>query len=147
MFYFFFFFSSRRRHTRFDCDWSSDVCSSDLARHMTERTGATLALENKLRQALEREEFVLYYQPTVDTVTRRIDGVAALIRWQSPELGLVPPLDFIPLLEETGLIMEVGAWALRRAVLVHRDWKVRGLPAPRIAVNFSPIQLRKRDFV
>ena len=117
------------------------------APHMTERTAAKLALENKLRQALEREEFVLHYQPKVDTGTRRIDGVEALIRWQSPEMGLVPPLDFIPLLEETGLILEVGAWALRRAVLVHRDWKVRGLPAPRIAVNVSPIQLRKRDFV
>src|SRR6267142_2014802 len=117
------------------------------APHMTERTAAKLALENKLRQALEREEFVLHYQPKVDTDTRRIDGVEALIRWQSPEMGLVPPLDFIPLLEETGLILEVGAWALRRAALVHRDWKVRGLPAPRIAVNVSPIQLRTRDFV
>src|SRR5882724_6423461 len=114
---------------------------------MTERIGEKLALENKLRQALEKEQFVLHYQPQVDTVTRRIESVEALIRWQSPELGLVPPLQFIPLLEETGLILEVGAWALRRAVLVHRDWKVRGLPAPRIAVNVSPIQLRKRDFV
>ena len=114
---------------------------------MTERIGEKLALENKLRQAVEREQFVLHYQPQVDTVTRRIEGVEALIRWQSPELGLVPPLQFIPLLEETGLILEVGAWALRRAVLDHRTWTERGLPAPRIAVNVSPIQLRKRDFV
>jgi len=114
---------------------------------MTERIGEKLALENKLRQALEKEEFVLHYQPIVDTSTRRIESVEALIRWQSPELGLVPPIQFIPLLEETGLILEVGAWALRRAVLDHRNWKDRGLSAPRISVNVSPIQLRKRDFV
>jgi len=114
---------------------------------MTERIGEKLALENKLRQALEKEEFVLHYQPMVDTGTRSIETVEALIRWQSPEMGLVPPMQFIPLLEETGLILEVGAWAMRRAVLDHRNWKDRGLPAPRISVNVSPIQLRKRDFV
>ena len=114
---------------------------------MTERIGEKLALENKLRQALEKEEFVLHYQPKVDTATRRIDSVEALIRWQSPELGLVPPMQFIPLLEETGLILEVGAWALRRAVLDHHTWTEQDGPAPRIAVNVSPIQLRKRDFV
>src|SRR5437016_13121573 len=114
---------------------------------MTERIGEKLALENKLRQALEKEEFVLHYQPKVDTATRRIDSVEALIRWQSPELGLVPPMQFIPLLEETGLILEVGAWALRRAVVDHRTWTERGLPAPRISVNVSSVQLRQRDFV
>jgi PAS domain S-box-containing protein/diguanylate cyclase (GGDEF)-like protein len=114
---------------------------------MTERIGEKLALENKLRQALEKEEFVLHYQPKVDTATRRIESVEALIRWQSPELGLVPPMQFIPLLEETGLILEVGAWALRRAVLDHRKWKERGLAAPRISVNVSAVQLRRRDFV
>jgi diguanylate cyclase (GGDEF)-like protein/PAS domain S-box-containing protein len=114
---------------------------------MTERIGEKLALENKLRQALEKEEFVLHYQPKVDTATRRIDSVEALIRWQSPELGLVPPLEFIHLLEETGLILEVGAWALRRAVVDHHTWTERGLPAPRISVNVSAVQLRQRDFV
>jgi PAS domain S-box-containing protein/diguanylate cyclase (GGDEF)-like protein len=114
---------------------------------MTERIGEKLALENKLRQALEKEEFVLHYQPKVDTATRRIDSVEALIRWQSPELGLVPPMQFIPLLEETGLILEVGAWALRRAVVDHRTWTEQGLPAPRISVNVSAVQLRQRDFV
>jgi EAL domain-containing protein (putative c-di-GMP-specific phosphodiesterase class I) len=114
---------------------------------MTERIGEKLALENKLRQALEKEEFVLHYQPKVDTETRRILGVEALIRWQSDELGLVPPMQFIPLLEETGLILEVGAWALNRAVLDHRKWVDLGVAAPRIAVNVSPIQLRQREFV
>src|SRR6266850_1330059 len=114
---------------------------------MTERIGENLALENKLRQALEKEEFVLHYQPKVDLQNRGIVGVEALIRWQSPELGLVPPMQFIPLLEETGLILEVGAWALRRAVVDHRTWTERGLPAPRISVNVSAVQLRQRDFV
>ena len=114
---------------------------------MTERIGEKLALENKLRQALEKEEFVLHYQPKVDTATRRIDSVEALIRWQSPELGLVPPMQFIPLLEETGLILEVGAWALGRAVVDHRTWTEQGLPAPRVSVNVSAVQLRQRDFV
>src|SRR2546422_6647568 len=114
---------------------------------MTERIGEKLALENKRRHALEKEEFVLYYQPKVDTGTRRIDSVEALIRWQSPELGLVPPMQFIPLLEETGLILEVGAWALGRAVVDHRTWTEQDLPAPRVSVNVSAVQLRQRDFV
>ncbi len=111
------------------------------------RVAEKLSLENKLRQAVEKEEFVLHYQPKVDLEKRAIIGVEALIRWQSPELGLVPPLRFIPLLEETGMILEVGIWALRRAVLDHRHWMEMGLAAPRIAVNVSTIQLRQRDFI
>jgi diguanylate cyclase (GGDEF)-like protein/PAS domain S-box-containing protein len=114
---------------------------------MTDAVAQNFSLENKLRQALENEEFVLYYQPKVDLETRRVAGVEALIRWQSPELGLVPPVRFIPLMEETGLILEAGDWALRQAVNAHRRWVERGLPAPRIAVNVSAIQLRQRDFV
>jgi diguanylate cyclase (GGDEF)-like protein/PAS domain S-box-containing protein len=114
---------------------------------MTARVADKLALENALRHALEGEEFVLHYQPKVDTRTRAIVGLEALIRWQSPERGLVPPLQFIPLLEETGLILPVGAWALRRAAADHRAWVESGLPAPRVAVNVSPIQLQQSDFV
>ncbi len=114
---------------------------------MTEAVAQNFSLENKLRQALEREEFVLHYQPKVDLETRRIVGVEALIRWQSPGQGLVPPMQFIPLMEQTGLILEVGAWALKQAVNDHRKWVDQGLPAPRIAVNVSAIQLRQRDFV
>jgi diguanylate cyclase (GGDEF)-like protein len=114
---------------------------------MTERVAAHLTLENKLRHALENNEFVLHYQPKVDVGTRRILGVEALMRWQSPDLGLVPPIRFIPILEETGMILEVGAWALRRAVLDHNQWLEQGLMAPRVAVNVSAIQMRKRDFV
>jgi diguanylate cyclase (GGDEF)-like protein/PAS domain S-box-containing protein len=117
------------------------------APQMTERVAETLALENKLRQALEKNEFVLHYQPKVDLRGRAIVGVEALIRWQSPELGLVPPAKFISLLEETGLILEVGSWALTRAALDHRAWTEMGIKPPRVAVNVSPIQLRQRDFV
>jgi diguanylate cyclase (GGDEF)-like protein len=114
---------------------------------MSARIADKLALENKLRRALERDEFVLHYQPKVELEGRRVVGLEALIRWQSPELGLVPPLRFIPLLEETGLILEVGSWALRRAALEHRHWLEGGLRPPKIAVNVSAIQLRQRDFV
>ena len=116
-------------------------------RAMNERVAETMALENKLRRAFENDEFVLHYQPKVDLETRSIVGVEALIRWQSPELGLVPPMKFIPLMDETGLILPVGAWALRRASLGHRSWVDQGLKAPRVAVNVSPIQLRQREFV
>jgi EAL domain-containing protein (putative c-di-GMP-specific phosphodiesterase class I) len=74
-------------------------------------------------------------------------GLEALLRWNSPELGLVPPMRFIPLLEETGMILEVGRWALRRAVLDQQLWASEGLQSPRIAVNVSSIQLRHRSFV
>ena len=116
-------------------------------RELTAGVAEELALENELRQALEREQFVLYYQPKLDAESRRIVGAEALIRWQSPERGLVPPLKFIPLLEETGLILAVGTWALKRAALDHRRWADLGWAAVRVAVNVSPIQLRRRDFV
>ncbi len=114
---------------------------------MTQLIADRIALESRLRQAIEREEFVLYYQPKVDVESRQIQGVEALIRWQSPDLGLVPPLKFISVLEETGMIHEVGAWVLRRAVLDHRHWLGQKLMAPRVAVNVSAIQLRQADFV
>ena len=102
---------------------------------MTERAGEKLALENKLRRALENQEFVLYYQPKVRLDTRRIEGVEALIRWQSPERGLVFPGEFIPLMEEIGMIVEAGNWALRQAVLDRSRWLEQKLNAPRIAVK------------
>jgi len=117
------------------------------AAEMTRHTAERLTFENRLRQALERDEFVLHYQPKVDIETRRIVGVEALIRWQNPELGLVPPSQFIPLMEETGIILEAGDWALRRAVLDHKRWLALGLSAPRVAVNVSAVQLRRKDYV
>ncbi|TAK50486.1 MAG: PAS domain S-box protein [Betaproteobacteria bacterium] len=116
-------------------------------RKLTERVAEQLTLENRLRQALERDEFVLHYQPKVDLDTRRIAGVEALMRWQSPERGLVLPGQFIALMESTGLIQEAGRWALAKAIQDHSRWVALGLPAPFVAVNVSPIQLRRRDFV
>jgi diguanylate cyclase (GGDEF)-like protein/PAS domain S-box-containing protein len=114
---------------------------------MSERVSEKLALESKLRRALEQEQFVLHYQPKVNLETRQITGAEALIRWQDPETGLVPPIQFIPLLEQTGLILPVGSWAIKRAALDQRMLLAEGLKAPRIAVNVSAIQLRHRKFV
>jgi PAS domain S-box-containing protein/diguanylate cyclase (GGDEF)-like protein len=111
------------------------------------RSAEKRSLETKLRQALEQEEFILHYQPKLELQTRQIVGVEALLRWQSPDLGLIPPAKFIPLLEETGLIIEVGAWVMSRAVLDHRRWVERGIASPRVAVNVSPLQMHKHDFV
>jgi diguanylate cyclase (GGDEF)-like protein/PAS domain S-box-containing protein len=114
---------------------------------MGERVSEHMALESQLRRALGKNEFVLHYQPKVEVDTRNVVGVEALIRWQHPELGLVPPTRFIPILEETGLILDVGSWVLKRASLDRKDWLERGLEAPRVAVNVSLMQLRQRNFV
>jgi diguanylate cyclase (GGDEF)-like protein len=114
---------------------------------MTEAAADKLALENQLRQALRGGEFVLHYQPKLDLRSGRLTGAEALIRWQDPRVGLVPPGKFIPILEETGLIHEVGHWALRQAVGDYLRWIGLGLPAVRIAVNVSPLQLRKPEFI
>jgi EAL domain-containing protein (putative c-di-GMP-specific phosphodiesterase class I) len=106
-----------------------------------------LTLETRLRKAVEERQFVLHYQPKIEIASGRISGLEALIRWQDPQSGLVPPAQFIPLLEETGLILEVGKWALERALADHRAWAARGCAPPRVAVNVSAIQLRRRDFV
>ena len=114
---------------------------------MSERSAEKLSLENELRRALERREFVLHYQPVVSLSPWQIKSVEALIRWNHPQRGLVPPMQFIPLMEETGLILEVGEWALAQATTDYLAWRSAGLQAPRIAVNVSPIQFRKKDFV
>jgi diguanylate cyclase len=114
---------------------------------MNSRVAETLLLENKLREAIKRDQFVLHYQPKVDGTSRRVSGLEALIRWQDPETGLVPPGKFIPILEETGMILEVGQWAIRKALEDSRRWRTKDGGAPRIAVNVSPIQLRQRNFV
>ncbi|MBT9612570.1 MAG: EAL domain-containing protein [Burkholderiales bacterium] len=111
------------------------------------RVAETLKLENKLRRALEQEQLVLHYQPKIELKSGQISGLEALIRWNDPETGLVPPLKFIPLLEETGMILDAGRWALAKAVSDSRTWQANGLQSPRIAVNVSPIQLRQKDFV
>lgn len=110
------------------------------------RVAEQFVMENKLRQALERDEFVLFYQPKIDAVTGELAGAEALIRWNDPEAGLVPPVKFIPLLEETGLILEAGAWAIREAARTAQRFARRGSRL-RVAVNISAIQLREAGFV
>ncbi len=114
---------------------------------MSKAAAEKLSLENQLRQALDNEEFVLHYQPKVSLATGRITSVEALIRWNNPRTGLVPPGQFIPILEETGLIYGVGRWALRKAIADYLRWRAAGLAEVRIAVNVSPLQLRNRSFI
>ena len=114
---------------------------------MTESVASRLTLENQLRQALDKGEFVLHYQPTVNLASGKLTSTEALIRWNDPRTGLVPPDRFIPILEETGLIYEVGRWALRQAIEDYLRWRSAGLAAVRIAVNVSPLQLRNRGFI
>ena len=116
-------------------------------RGLSEGIAERRSLETKLHHALEHEEFVLHYQPKVDLKTRRITGIEALLRWQSPDGGLVLPMKFIPLLEEMGMIAQVGLWVLRQACADRSLWLERGLNAPRVAVNVSTVQLRRDDFI
>jgi diguanylate cyclase (GGDEF)-like protein len=108
---------------------------------------ARLALEHKLRLALDRKQYELHYQPKVNIRTRRIEGVEALLRWRDPDAGLVSPAAFLPLLESTGLIVDVGEWIFRQAAEDCQHWQRLGLPQIRIAVNISPVQLLRADFV
>ncbi len=117
------------------------------APHMNEKAAEKLSLESRLQGALQREEFVLHYQPKIDLKSGAVAGVEALLRWRSPDLGLVQPLQFIPILEESGLILDVGQWVVRQAAADFREWRAAGVGAPRIAVNVSAVQLRRADFV
>lgn len=106
-----------------------------------------LTMETDLRNAVNNNEFVLYYQPKVVTSTNEIVGVEALIRWQHPEKGLIPPNAFIPLLENTGLIDQVGEWVLRTACRQNKQWQNAGYPPVKMAVNISARQFRSENIV
>ncbi|GFE58654.1 EAL domain-containing protein [Geobacter sp. AOG1] len=117
---------------------------------MNAQTSKRLAMETNLRKAMERQEFFLNYQPKVNVKTGRVVSFEALIRWRNPELGLVEPKQFIPLAEETGLIVQLGEWVLRTACAQNRAWQDANYPSMRVAVNFSPRQfqiLRLADMV
>jgi diguanylate cyclase (GGDEF)-like protein/PAS domain S-box-containing protein len=114
---------------------------------MNVRTLERLALESSLRHALERKELLLHYQPRVDLNTGQIICVEALLRWQYPDLGLIPPNQFIHLAEETGLIIPIGEWVLHTACKQNKLWQAMGLLPIRVAVNLSPRQFEEKNFV
>ena len=116
-----------------------DPVMNDAARHR-------FTLEAKLRGALERNEFSLHYQPQFDVSSGVVAGMEALLRWTHDELGVVPPKDFIPVAEETGLIIQIGEWVLRTACRQAKEWVDEGLPVVRIAVNVSGQQFVLKDF-
>jgi EAL domain-containing protein (putative c-di-GMP-specific phosphodiesterase class I) len=114
---------------------------------MNEQALEHMRLEGDLRNAVEREEFVLHYQPQVNVSSGRIVGVEALIRWNHPVRGMIPPASFIGLAEETGLIVPMGAWALRTACAQAKAWQEGGLGQLRVAVNVSARQFASAGFV
>ena len=105
------------------------------------------SLEGNLRCALERNEFMLVYQPKIDLSTGEISGVEALLRWNHPERGQIQPLKFVPIAEESGLIVPIGQWVLLKACRQSRAWIDAGLPPVRIAVNVSALQFAAKDFL
>ncbi len=109
---------------------------------MTDQALSQLSLETDLRLALERQEFIVYYQPIFDMKTHHLAGAEALVRWRHPQRGLVPPDDFIPLAEETGLIRPIGAWVLERVCQTLCEWRQIGLCVP-ISVNLSGVQIQR----
>jgi diguanylate cyclase (GGDEF)-like protein len=115
----------------------------DMNRLAAERFETT----TKLRHALAREEFVLHYQPIINTVTRGLTGFEALLRWNHPELGLVYPSAFVPVLEDTGLIVHVGEWVVRTACVQQAVWTAAGYGDLRMAVNVSARQFRQKNFI
>jgi diguanylate cyclase (GGDEF)-like protein/PAS domain S-box-containing protein len=113
--------------------------------NMHAKAVARLSLENDLRHAIERDEFVLHYQPVVNLVSGRVVGAEALLRWNHPERGLIRPADFIPLAEETGLIVPIGDWVLRSACAEANGWSERGHHGVRVMVNISARQFQERN--
>jgi diguanylate cyclase (GGDEF)-like protein/PAS domain S-box-containing protein len=107
---------------------------------------ARIAMDKNLRLALERDEFSLVYQPQLEIESGRVIGLEALIRWQQPEMGLVPPDKFIPIAENNGLILPIGEWVLRTACAQARRWQDEGLPRIPVAVNVSAVQFRQESF-
>ncbi|MDW7675006.1 MAG: EAL domain-containing protein [Bacillota bacterium] len=117
--------------------------SSDFERINSRKLG----LESSLRNAVKNNEFMLCYQPQINLINREIVGVEALIRWKHPELGLISPNEFIPLAEETGLIIPIGNWVLKTACEQLKAWQMKNLPVNRVAINVSERQLQVQGFV
>jgi len=113
---------------------------------MNEAAVARLSLEHSLREALDQGQFFLHYQPKIDMLSMRAVGVEALLRWQHPEIGMIPPGKFIPVAEETGLIVPIGDWVMRAALAQIRDWQTRGFEPMPVAVNVSVRQIATPQF-
>ncbi|MEW6052547.1 MAG: EAL domain-containing protein [Nitrospirota bacterium] len=109
------------------------------------RAAEIISLEKELAIAHEKKEFILHYQPYWDITTNRIIGMEALIRWQKKDKGLVPPEKVIPVLEETGMILEVGEWSLKEAIRQVKEWQDKMYPVVPVSVNISPIQFRQKN--
>ena len=118
-------------------------------KHMADNARNVLVMEGELHKALENKEFVLFYQPRVDTETSEISGAEALLRWNHPERGLISPAEFIPILETSGLIVGVGLWVMQEAIRQVKVWKEEGVwgPKMRLGINISPRQFRFSHFV
>lgn len=114
-----------------------------FAQQMHAQAQDTLQLESELRSAIEHQEFLLYYQPQYNSKTSKITGLEALIRWQHPEKGLISPATFIPIAEESGLIVDIGDWVLRSAVKQQAAWQKAGLDTVPVAVNLSVVQFQQ----
>jgi diguanylate cyclase (GGDEF)-like protein len=122
---------------------NAQFCTAEMNAKALER----LTLENDLRQALNRREFLLHYQPRVDMISGEITGMEALVRWQHPVQGLLYPTQFIPIAEESGLIVPLGEWVLRTACEQNKAWQRAGLKPVNIAVNLSARQFKQQDLV
>lgn len=118
-------------------------CYAYFSEDQTIAARERIALETRLRRAIEQQELRVFYQPQVDIASGRIVGAEALVRWQDPTEGLIPPLRFIPIAEETGLILDIGKWVLRETCRQGRRWLDEGLPPLTLAVNVSPQQFRR----
>ena len=116
-----------------------------FSQEMNAETAERLALEHDLRRALANNEFVLYYQPQLDLKTGKILSFEALIRWINPDRGMVSPMKFIPIAEDTGLIIPIGNWVLQEALRQMTQWDAQGLPPVCVAVNLSVVQFQQDD--
>jgi diguanylate cyclase (GGDEF)-like protein len=116
-----------------------------FAQAMNDKSYERLTMENKMRRALERNEFVLYYQPQINSKNGQIIGAEALVRWRQQEIGLVSPGMFIPIAEESGLIVSIGEWVMREACRQNREWQAEGFSPIPVAVNLSAVQFRQKN--
>ncbi|VVC77191.1 Phytochrome-like protein cph2 [Aquicella siphonis] len=130
----------------YECKYAGGHGYSYFTRDMTSLANEKVQMEYAIRKALENKEFILYYQPKYHVSSGAMAGVEALIRWNHPELGVISPSRFIPLAEETGLVLQIGEWVLHEACRACRSWQMLGFEPVRVAVNLSARQFHQHDF-